>query len=84
MDWITKRYDQFFLAVSVSALMVCAGLICLRMQSFGTHFGSATMFVPKDAGEALLRTTGVPTEPLVTGRTKFSTLPAVPVKAALG
>ena len=48
MDWITKRYDQLFLAVSASALMVCAGLICLRMQSFETHFGSAIAFVPKD------------------------------------
>ncbi|HEY3899156.1 MAG TPA: Amuc_1099 family pilus-like system protein [Chthoniobacter sp.] len=48
MDWITKRYDQFYLAVSASALVVCAGLICLRMQSFETHFGSALAFVPKD------------------------------------
>jgi hypothetical protein len=36
MNWITKRYDQFFLAVTATGLVVCAAMIIVKAQSFRT------------------------------------------------
>ena len=47
MDWITKRYDQFFLVASTVALLVSAVLILFKAQAFGNHFTSMLMVNPQ-------------------------------------
>ena len=46
MNWIKKRYDQFLLALLAIALLTCAVLIYLRVQSFGERFSDAVANVP--------------------------------------
>lgn len=46
MNWIKKRYDQFLLALFTLALIACAVLIFLRVQSFGEKFNDAVVAVP--------------------------------------
>jgi hypothetical protein len=41
MKRILKRYDQVFLAVMAVALLACAILLFLRVQSFGARFNAA-------------------------------------------
>ncbi|MDR3402757.1 MAG: thrombospondin type 3 repeat-containing protein [Chthoniobacter sp.] len=45
MNWIKKRYDQFLLALLTVALLACAVLIFLRVQSFGEKFSDAVATV---------------------------------------
>ncbi|MEP6672566.1 MAG: Amuc_1099 family pilus-like system protein [Chthoniobacter sp.] len=45
MNWIKKRYDQFLLALLTVALLACAILIFLRVQSFGEKFSDAVASV---------------------------------------
>jgi len=45
MNWIKKRYDQFLLALLTVALLACAVLIFLRVQSFGERFSDAVATV---------------------------------------
>jgi hypothetical protein len=47
MNWIKKRYDQFFLVLAAVALLVVCGLIALRAKSFPDNFADArTNIVP--------------------------------------
>jgi len=46
MNWIKKRYDQFLLALFTIALIACAIMIFLRVQSFGEKFNDAVATVP--------------------------------------
>lgn len=46
MNWIKKRYDQFLLALFTLALIACAIMIFLRVQSFGEKFNDAVVAVP--------------------------------------
>ncbi|HSI10841.1 MAG TPA: Amuc_1099 family pilus-like system protein [Chthoniobacter sp.] len=45
MNWIKKRYDQFLLALFTVALVACAIMIFLRVQSFGEKFNDAVSTV---------------------------------------
>ncbi len=45
MNWIKKRYDQFLLVLLTIALLTCAILIFLRVQSFGEKFSDAVATV---------------------------------------
>ncbi len=47
MDWIKKRYDQFFLALAAVALLAFAILIVLKTGSFGAKFADAVATVPQ-------------------------------------
>jgi hypothetical protein len=41
MNWIKKRYDQFFLLLAVLAVLGIATLFALRAQNFGDNFADA-------------------------------------------
>jgi hypothetical protein len=48
MNWIKKRYDQFLLALLTAALLACAVMIFLHVQSFGDKFSEALATVPQN------------------------------------
>jgi len=48
MNWIKKRYDQFLLSLVAVALLACAVLIYLKVQSFGENFATVVATVPPD------------------------------------
>ncbi len=47
MNWIKKRYDQFFLVLAALALLAVSGLIALRAQNFAQDFAEAQVTVPQ-------------------------------------
>src|SRR5687767_13406043 len=46
MDWIKKRYDQFFLSLAAVLLLIFAIVIVLKTGSFGERFAEAQAVVP--------------------------------------
>lgn len=71
MNWIKKRYDQFLLALFSVALLACAIMIFLHVQSFGEKFSDAVAnVVPNN------KVPPVPLEKLEAAQEKLQNPPA--------